>query len=150
MNLMDRQGHLTEEALLGLAEGGLCEAQRVEVAEHLTLCDSCLVRMATLDENELPLRMPAHDLVQPTMRQLHRRKLIYFGQRCAIVAAAACFMLVSWGQGTFGRAPQLPQQGSAPGLLQKITLQLSDSLSCWGDEFSQMLQESFEKAPATL
>ena len=148
MTLMTRQGHLTNEALQDLAEGSLCEVQRAEIAEHLTLCDTCLLRLTAMDETRLPVQAPPHDLVPPTLRQLQKRRLIIFAQRCGIVAAAACFMLVSWAQGALGRLQQPVQPAAGSSVLQQFSSQLSDSLVDWSDQLSQLLQESFEKTPA--
>ena len=49
MNAFDKHGHLTEEALRVLTDGGpLTELERLELAEHLSYCDGCLERYAAL------------------------------------------------------------------------------------------------------
>ena len=53
MKLKDKNGHITQEALLAWNEGSLCEQQRLELAEHLTCCDDCLLRLTALELEEL-------------------------------------------------------------------------------------------------
>ena len=58
MNAFDKHGHLTEEALRVLTDGGsLTELERLELAEHLSYCDGCLERYAALLA-ETPLMEP--------------------------------------------------------------------------------------------
>ena len=58
MNAFDKHGHLTEEALRVLTDGGsLTELERLELAELLSYCDGCLERYAALLA-ETPLMEP--------------------------------------------------------------------------------------------
>lgn len=146
MTLLQQNGHLSEQALAGLAEGSLCTDQRLQAAEHLTACDVCLLRLTEMDATQLPVQAPAHDLVPPTMRRLRRAKVVAFVQRCGVVAAAACFAVAGWQFDSFGKVAELPRT-LEPGPLQQFSVQLSESLLDWGDEMSQFLQDTFDKAP---
>lgn len=146
MTLLQQNGHLSEQALLGLAEGSLCTAQRLQAAEHLTVCDLCLLRLTDMDAAQLPLQTPPHDLAQPTVHRLRRAKVVAFVQRCGVVAAAACFAVAGWQFDFFGKVAELPRT-LEPGPLQQFSVQLSEGLFGWGDDISQFLQDTFGKAP---
>ena len=44
MELFNKEGHLTDEGLRAVVDGTLDEMGRLEASEHLSFCDSCLVR----------------------------------------------------------------------------------------------------------
>ncbi len=144
MTLFDTYGHLTQQALDAWAEGSLCTEQRLLVAEHLSVCDDCLLRMTLLELPETP--QPEADLVKPAIRKVRERRTLDVLKRCGIVAAAACFGFLSWHFKLFeGREKPLqpvPTQASA---LQVLTTQLSDGLFGWGMDLSETLQGTFER-----
>ena len=48
MELFNKEGHLTDEGLRAVVDGTLDEMGRLEASEHLSFCDSCLVRYTEL------------------------------------------------------------------------------------------------------
>ena len=69
MELFDKNGCLTDEALQALQAGGLDELGRLETAEHLSYCDKCMDRytaLLTADALETPLHS-AHKAVMATI-----------------------------------------------------------------------------------
>ena len=62
MEIFDRHGHLTDQALEALTGGApLDELHRLEIAEHLAFCDRCLQRYTErlTDETLLAPTRPA-------------------------------------------------------------------------------------------
>ena len=55
MELFNKEGHLTDEGLRAVVDGTLDEMGRLEASEHLSFCDSCLVRYTELLADD-PLR----------------------------------------------------------------------------------------------
>lgn len=59
MELVDKNGCLTDEGLQALQAGGLDELGRLETAEHLSYCDKCMDRYTALLTADA-LEMPPH------------------------------------------------------------------------------------------
>ena len=95
MKLFSEGGHLTEEGLRKLVCSELDEEQRLEAAEHLDFCDSCVERyaLALTDETLLEPQMPAAPVVMDRIR--FRKRKITFG-KFARVSIAAAMALVIW------------------------------------------------------
>ena len=94
MELFNKEGHLTDEGLRAVVDGTLDEMGRLEASEHLSFCDSCLVRYDTLLVPETPLT--------PTvLARVRRRAVRVFFNRYTRVAAVAAFAVVLWGTGVF-------------------------------------------------
>ena len=59
MEIFDRHGHLTDQALEALTGGApLDELHRLEIAEHLAFCDRCLQRYTERLTDETLLAPP--------------------------------------------------------------------------------------------
>ena len=58
MELFNKEGHLTDEGLRAVVDGTLDEMGRLEASEHLSFCDSCLVRYTELlaDDTQMCIR----------------------------------------------------------------------------------------------
>ena len=146
MTLFDTYGHLTEEALSAWAEGALCEEQRLSVAEHLAVCDACLLRMANLEDGGLPTELPEKDLVTPALQTVRKRRAPEVFKRCGIAAAAACFAFLTWRFDVFAPPEsELKPQPTRPNSAQVLAAQLSDGLFAWGTDLSDTLQSTFAK-----
>lgn len=98
--LFREDGHLTDEGLRALVDGGLDELGRLEAAEHLSFCDACLVRYTALLE-EGALQTPATDQTLPVMRRLRRRALQALASRYTAAAAAVLITGALWYTGVF-------------------------------------------------
>ena len=144
MNLFDTYGHLIQAALLAWAEGSLCEQQRLLVAEHLAVCDTCLLRMTELDEMDtLPPALPEKDLVTQALHEVRGRKRLEVAKRCGIVAAAAAFAFGFTRLDFTQMAPLEPEQAAdRPDALQRMTMQLSEGIFDWGIKFSAAVQDT--------
>ena len=146
MNLFDTYGHLTQEVLRAWAEGSLYEEQRLLVAEHLAVCDTCLLRMTELDEADVPALTPAlpeKDLVSLAVHRARSRRRLEVAKRCGIVAAAAAFAFGFTRLDFTQMAPVEPEQTALqPDALQQMTMQLSDGIFDWSIKFSAAVQDT--------
>ena len=145
MILFDTYGHLTQEALQAWAEGALCEQQRLFVAEHLSVCDDCLLRMTELEEKETDIspQLPKKDFVAAAIHGAHSRKKLEIFRRCGIVAAAAAFAFGFSQLDLTQIAPLQPERTQLkPSSLQQATATLSDGLFDWGIRLSAAVQDT--------
>lgn len=100
MELFLEDGHLTEEALRAAMDGALDEMGRLEVAEHLSFCDGCLLRYtALLDEDAL--LTPAHPLTPGVLERVRRSVVKLVFSRYAAAAAAVVLAVTFWSTGLF-------------------------------------------------
>lgn len=113
MKLFTPAGCLSDEALHALLNGRLEASQRLAAAEHLSHCDSCLLRHLDMQEavpsDALPL--PPAGLETRIFAAVRRTRLRLFVKHCAPVAAAACFALAFTFTGLFGKLPDMSPAG---------------------------------------
>lgn len=134
MDVFHEDGHLTEEALASLTQGGeLDELTRLELAEHLAFCDWCLQRYtAILADMELP--EPAHSCRESLWVRIRSRALRMITSRYATAAAAVGLALtVVWGSGNT-TLPSLPEP---PRERQYV---VSENLRQWGASLDGAMQ----------
>ncbi len=147
MTLFDAAGHLTQEALQAWQEGSLCAEQRLLLAEHLSVCDVCLLRMAQLEPESGPELSPPPEknLVGAAVNRAHGKKWLEILKRCGIVAAAAVFAFgflrldllgMKYAQPMQPAQPPTQTEEPAPGAMQKFAVQLSEGIFDWGLRFS--------------
>ena len=107
MELFDKNGHLTNEALAALDSNALDELTRLEVSEHLSFCDRCLDRyLAGL--TDAALETPAHSCRESLVQRIRRAALRLLENRVATAAAAAAIVISLWSGGAFGALVALP------------------------------------------
>lgn len=94
----EKDGHLTDEGLQAVIQEPLNEMQRLEVAEHLSFCDECLVRYTTLLGDDVLMDPPA-PLREPVLKRIKRRAGRILFNKYTTVAAAACLAAVLWYSG---------------------------------------------------
>lgn len=100
MELFLENGHLTDEALRAAMDGALDEMGRLEVAEHLSFCDACLVRYTDLLEDDV-LLAPAQPLTAGVMERVRRKVVRLVFSRYAAAAAAVVLAVTFWSTGLF-------------------------------------------------
>ena len=100
----DRTGHLTAEGFAALLAGELDDLASLEVAEHLSFCDSCCARYAGLLTGEVLLE-PERPLAPPVMERVKRHGRVIFFRRAMKVGLAACLALTLWFSGVFTLLP---------------------------------------------
>lgn len=96
MELFNKEGHLTDEGLRAVVDGTLDEMGRLEASEHLSFCDSCLVRYTELLADDT-LLVPETPLTPTVLARVRRRAVRVFFNRYTRVAAVAAFAVVLWG-----------------------------------------------------
>lgn len=89
IEVFDRDGCLTDDALLALIRQEPDEMTRLEIAEHLSFCDRCTERYSEL-LCEAPLRAPAEPLADSVIEALARRVRVLFFHRYIAAGMAAC------------------------------------------------------------
>lgn len=97
----DDTGCLTDSGLRRLVEGSLDELERLEAAEHLSYCDSCVERYTALLTDEV-LTDPPDTMKQSVLFALRKKAAKVFVNRYFHMAVAASLTLVLWGSGVFG------------------------------------------------
>lgn len=125
-------GHLSDGALAALAKHEDCfsELERLEIAEHLAFCDSCLQRYTMALEEET-LLVPERSCQPSLWATIRSRALRLAVSRYATAAAAVTLALtVLWGgERTEFTRPALPEdRPSVSQRLTGLTGELSSSL----------------------
>lgn len=127
-------GHLTDEALAALIrDGGPEELTRLELAEHLAFCDSCLQRYTDLLAGT-ELLSPERSCGETLWARIRMRTLRLVTSRYATAAAAVALALtVLWGSQeiTFSR-PILPEE----------RLAAAERLHSWPERWNDALNET--------
>ncbi len=123
MELFTDSGHLTDMALQAAIAETLDEMGRLEVAEHLSFCDACLVRYTDMLTDET-LIAPAAPL-RPRIVTRWKKKIIAFAlSRYGTVAAAVAIGMAMWSTGIFSNAIEITQPtkptGAAAGIAQQV------------------------------
>ena len=137
METFDRQGHLTEEFLQALAHNQEIDLlPRLEGAEHLAWCDTCLQRYTSLlTPPSLAPSPPA--CPQGFWRRVRSRQLRRLAGRYAAAAAAVALALaVVWGGGPSLLARTKP--ASAP-----LLAQAGQAMNQWADTWPQAMEKAF-------
>ena len=101
MELFRDDGCLTDEGLRALVDGQLDELGRLEAAEHLSYCGSCLERYTALLAGGA-LVQPPRDLSRPVGRTLLIRLMNNLYGRAAVASVAAVLALTFWRSGALG------------------------------------------------
>ena len=104
--IMTSAGHLTDEALSAVIEGRLTQDERLEVSEHLAVCDHCLLRYTNLLTDDLLLPPPAPQTPSIIARVRSRARRLFINQY-SLVALAASLALFFFLSGVFTPAHPL-------------------------------------------
>ncbi len=152
MNLFLDNGHLTDEGLQELIDGSLDEMQRLEVSEHLSFCDECLVQYTNLLTEPICIE-PKQDLVLPVMQRLRKKVLCVITSRYATAAAAVVLTLCLWVSGFFSgihaeeshMGQQTTSSHSFSGKIQQMFWNISATFSNMMDEVSGDISNSIQK-----
>ncbi|MBO8434806.1 MAG: hypothetical protein IAC55_05760 [Tyzzerella sp.] len=100
MDLFDRDGHLTDYALDLIINGEPNEMERLEVSEHLSFCDECILRY-TEKLSDISLMDMEDSVADTVMLRIKRRLRSIFVNKYGTVAVASCFAIVLWISGAF-------------------------------------------------
>lgn len=99
--LFSHDGHLTDYAFRALIDDKpLDELSRLEIAEHLSFCDECVLRYSELLTEDV-FTEPEETVVPTVMERIRTRaRLIFFNKYVAVVMAASIAMVL-WVTGVF-------------------------------------------------
>lgn len=113
MELFNKDGCLTFEAISKIINGDLNEMQRLETSEHLSFCDHCLSQYtnAVCEIPEELLLEPSSALKRNIIFKIKQRTVAVFYNRYVAVTVAASFAILM----TFSiNFMSLPQNNSDP------------------------------------
>ena len=114
MDIFSHDGHLTDQALQGLVSGGgLSELERLELSEHLSYCDDCLLRYTELLDKTALLE-PSPQCLDGLWQRIRRRMLRLLVNRYATAAAAVAIMLTALWSGSFTSGTVFPARSPEP------------------------------------
>nr|WP_326126517.1 hypothetical protein [uncultured Oscillibacter sp.] len=127
-------GHLTDEALAALArDGDLDELGRLEIAEHLSFCDSCLQRYTDLLAGT-ELLAPERSCQKALWARVRTRTLRLVTSRYATAAAAVALALtVLWGGQEIRFSRPAPPEARP---------RLAERLQGWPERWNDALSET--------
>lgn len=133
-------GHLTDLAFEQMNSDTLTELERLEIAEHLSFCDSCIERYTSfLCGSEL--LAPPEPLSLGVCKRIRQLLRTIFFNRYVTVGVAACFTMILWTNGVF--SPSLIESTARP--LSRIS-SISQTLSEKTSEFSEKLSDNIQDA----
>lgn len=117
MELFHENGCLTDAALRAVIDGTLDEMARLEVCEHLSFCDACLLRYTALLDDEV-LLTPEEPVAPGVIQRIREKTMRVLVNRYTRAAAVAVLAMALWSTGVFSSlVPKLPdpgQSGPAP------------------------------------
>ena len=153
MEVFLADGHLSTQAIEALANGqdAFTELERLEAAEHLAFCDSCLQRYTGLLESA-PLLVPERSCQKSIWTRIGMKTFQTLASRYTAAAAAVALALtILWGgEGAAFVRPALPEDH--PSVSQKLsgmTEDLGDSLrhavAGWSDFFDGFRPSQFKE-----
>lgn len=100
MELFHENGCLTDAALRAVVDGTLDETARLEVCEHLSFCDACLLRYTALLDGDA-LLTPEEPVAPGVMRRIREKTMRVLVNRYTRAAAVAVLALALWSTGVF-------------------------------------------------
>ena len=100
MELFHENGCLTDEALRAVIDGTLDETARLEVCEHLSFCDACLLRYTALLDDDV-LLTPEEPVAPGVIRRIREKTMRVLVNRYTRAAAVAVLALALWSTGVF-------------------------------------------------
>jgi len=153
--LFDTGGHLTDYALKALSQSQqeLTDLQRLEISEHLSFCDDCLVRYTELLCDDVLISPPV-PITQTVMQKIKNRARVIFFNRYFSVGVAAGFAVVFWVTGVFSPSegisqPYINAADSVAQSASSITQRAVNATEGFSQGFSNIIDNLFEKGDLT-
>ena len=103
--------HLNDADLRALLDGSADEAARLALAEHISICDRCLLRYTQALTDDILLD-PPETLKPGILRRLRERAVRLVFNRYAAAAAAVALAMLLWTGGVFANI--VPERRSSP------------------------------------
>ena len=148
MDLFYEDGHINEKALQSLIDGGLDEMARLEISEHLSFCDECLMKysdMLSFSSDEAFDYGETAQRIMPVVKKRLMRERLY---KYSTMAAAACLAITFWITGVFNIDTSEVKPPDIGSHTQKITEWIGDFThsvtSGIGGFFDQIQEREFE------
>lgn len=104
-DLFKQDGHLTEQALSLLDGGEMSELELLEISEHLSFCDECLVTYTQMLAGG-SLMEPEQSITERVMARIRRRAQAIFVNKFVTMGVAASFAIIFWVTGVFSFSPE--------------------------------------------
>lgn len=99
-DLFNNDGHLTDYALKSIIKDNLDEISRLEIAEHLSFCDECIVRYTDLLSDDT-LMIPLESAAPTVMQKIKKTAAVIFFNKYVTMTIAASIAMVLWITGAF-------------------------------------------------
>lgn len=133
MEAFRSDGHLTDKALEALSQNQpMEELLRLDIAEHLSYCDDCLLRYTGLLTDDA-LCMPPVSCERALWQRIRKRTIRLVTNRYATAAAAVALMVTTlW-------SVQLPAERMRPE--RPVAAAISQSLQSWPERWSQRMNQ---------
>lgn len=138
-DLFDKNGCLTNEALRLLVEEALPEESRLEAAEHLSFCDSCLERYTEVMCG-VPLLQPLEPVYPTVWKKIKDRTRVIFLHKFTSAAVAAGMAMVFWVGGVF-----TPEQDNMGTNLLDFMEEGTYRISSAANQISDNVNDAFNK-----
>ncbi|HIZ54898.1 MAG TPA: hypothetical protein H9671_01665 [Firmicutes bacterium] len=132
-------GHLTDVALQILSdpESNLDELKRLEIAEHLSFCDACLMR--SIDILSSAAAPPLEEsMSKQIMKHIRTKSRVNWINQYISVGVAACFALLLWITGVFSSPVEADRN------LQDIAAEFTQGTNQVTDTLSGYIQQFFD------
>lgn len=133
----NNDGHLNEAGLQAAVTGCGSELTRLEIAEHLSFCDECLMRYTDIlmqDTNQL--MSPPATLEDNIWRKIRKRAQVLFINRYGAAAAAAIITLGMWSMGVFA---EIGERSLVPDNAVTVTQSFTKDFNIAASEFTNEL-----------
>lgn len=125
--LFDKEGHLTDNAFAMLADNKLDELQRLEIAEHNSLCDKCLDRYITYVEKSEVIT-PSEIMKKRILNKISFDTKKFYLNQYISVTISACFAMLFWITGAFSVSNNYKLISFTNGFAQK-TVEITQNIS---------------------
>lgn len=103
-DLFNQDGHLTDDAIILLSMEEVSELGLLEISEHLSFCDECLIRYTQMLTDDA-LMEPEQPLAERIMSRIKHRARVIFFNKFVTMGVAASFAIIFWVTGVFSFRP---------------------------------------------
>ncbi|MCI8335830.1 MAG: hypothetical protein HFI72_01480 [Peptococcaceae bacterium] len=160
-DLFDEEGHLTDQALSAFIQSTdanhpieFDELQRLEIAEHLAFCDTCVLRYTELlsDADMLP---PSDLTTAAVMRDLEKKQRQGYAGKWLSMAVAASLAIFFWVAGVFSPNFADLDAGFLTDMVEgavafsqqtvEISTEITDSMGNWVEKLNWRGEQSYGK-----
>lgn len=137
-------GHLTDYAFELLESSDTDELARLEISEHLSFCDDCLLRYTDFITQDKLMQTP-ENMTQEISKKIVKTAVNETVHRYVWACTAACIAMIFWLGGVF--TPDLTQysKSASNSVSDKIENKYADISRSVNEFFIQKSDEHFER-----